>query len=78
MAAVLSFALKNKSYSTLFLAGAIVVGYSRIYLAQHFADDVLAGALIGVLSAIFCWIFFYKLFSTKHISKKKSISSGGR
>ena len=64
MAGVLSFALKNKRYSMFFVAGAIIVGYSRIYLAQHFLDDVLAGALIGMVSAIFCWIFFYKLFST--------------
>lgn len=76
MAAVLSFGLKNKRYSMFFLAGAVIVGYSRIYLAQHFTDDVLAGALIGFVSAIFCWIFFNKLFSTKLISKKKSINSG--
>lgn len=69
MAAVLSFALKNKKYAVFFLAGAVVVGYSRIYLAQHFLDDVLAGALIGFVSAIFCWIFFEKIF-------KRVLSSG--
>jgi len=78
MAAVLSFALKNKRYAMFYLAGAIIVGYSRIYLAQHFIDDVLAGALIGFISAIFCWLFFNKLFSTKLVSKKKLSSSGGR
>jgi membrane-associated phospholipid phosphatase len=62
MAAVLSFYLKNKNYSMLFLAIAILIGYSRIYLAQHFLDDVLSGALIGFVSAIFCWIFFDKIF----------------
>ena len=76
MACVLSFASKNKRYSTAYLAGAIIVGYSRIYLAQHFTDDVLAGALIGFIAAIFCWIFFYKLFSTKLGSKKKLSNSG--
>lgn len=63
MAAVLSFAVKNKMYSMLFLAEAILVGYSRIYLAQHFMDDVLAGTVIGLLSAIFCWIFLEKVFN---------------
>lgn len=62
LVAVLSFAAKNKNFSLLFLLLAIMVGYSRIYLAQHFMDDVLIGAIIGVLSAIVCWLFFYKLF----------------
>ena len=63
LAAVLSFAAKSKTYSILFLVAAILVGYSRIYLAQHFLTDVLAGAIIGVLSAIICWVFFEKLFT---------------
>ena len=63
LAAVLSFAAKNKTYSILFLVAAILVGYSRIYLAQHFLTDVLAGAIIGVLSAIICWVFFEKSFT---------------
>ena len=62
LAAVLSFAAKNKNYSILFLAAAILVGYSRVYLAQHFIDDVLAGAVIGLISAIICRIFFERLF----------------
>ncbi|MEO6289115.1 MAG: phosphatase PAP2 family protein [Ginsengibacter sp.] len=57
LAAVLSFAAKNNTYSILFLCGAILVGYSRIYLAQHFLNDVLAGAVIGVVSVIICQVF---------------------
>jgi membrane-associated phospholipid phosphatase len=30
---------------------AILTGYSRIYLGQHFPDDVLSGALLGLFSA---------------------------
>jgi membrane-associated phospholipid phosphatase len=62
LAAVCSFSIKNKKYSILFLSIAILVGYSRIYLAQHFLDDVFAGGLIGFLSAVFCWIFFEEIF----------------
>lgn len=65
LAAVLSFATVNKTYSILFLSLAILVGYSRIYLAQHFIDDVLAGAVIGLLSGIISWIFFERTF--KHL-----------
>jgi membrane-associated phospholipid phosphatase len=53
------------------LIAAILVGYSRIYLAQHFLDDVLAGAMIGVLSAIFCWMFFDKSFRRLLSYKRK-------
>lgn len=31
---------------------AAIVGYSRIYLSQHFLDDVIAGAVIGIIAAI--------------------------
>jgi membrane-associated phospholipid phosphatase len=34
----------------LFFSLAAVGSYSRIYLSQHFALDVLAGMLIGVFS----------------------------
>ncbi len=29
---------------------AILVGYSRVYLSQHFAEDILLGSIIGVFS----------------------------
>lgn len=62
LAAVLSFSVKNKSYSILFLLLAALVGYSRIYLGQHFMDDVLPGSFLGIISAIICWIYFEKIF----------------
>lgn len=62
LAAILSFAVKDEKYSILFLLIATLVGYSRIYLGQHFMDDVLAGSVIGVLSSIICWIYFEKGF----------------
>ena len=50
-------------------------GYSRIYLSQHFAMDVFAGILIGILITIICYAVFcrfegqkwynYRLFSKK-------------
>jgi membrane-associated phospholipid phosphatase len=62
LAAVLSFSVKNKKVSIIFLIMAALVGYSRIYLGQHFIHDVLAGSIIGLLCSIFCWIYFEKLF----------------
>jgi membrane-associated phospholipid phosphatase len=48
----------NKKISLLYLMAAILVGYSRIYLAQHFPVDVMGGATIGVLAAIGVFFFF--------------------
>ncbi len=72
LAAVLSFAVKDEKYSILFLLIATLVGYSRIYLGQHFMDDVLAGSVIGVLSSIICWIYFEKAFNKMLNRKKRS------
>jgi membrane-associated phospholipid phosphatase len=38
--------------------GAVLVGYSRMYLSQHFLVDVYFGSMIGMVSAmiIFLWI----------------------
>ena len=34
---------------------AIAVGFSRMYLIQHFFVDVYAGAVIGAFSSIVVW-----------------------
>ena len=70
LVAILCFSIKNKNYSVLFLILGALVGYSRIYLGQHFINDVSAGSVIGVLFAIFCWIYFEKWF--KRILKIES------
>lgn len=54
LATVLAVALNNRSWGIIFLITAILVGYSRIYLGQHFLIDVLCGSLIGVVSAVAC------------------------
>lgn len=34
-----------------FAALAVLIAYSRVYLSQHFTEDILAGAAIGVVTA---------------------------
>jgi membrane-associated phospholipid phosphatase len=52
LATILSLFTRNKKLSLLYLAAAVLVGYSRVYLGQHFLQDVLAGAIIGVAAAL--------------------------
>lgn len=47
--------VKNKIVQAVCLILAIGVAYSRVYLAQHFPADVIAGSLIGVVTA---WAFY--------------------
>ncbi len=48
----LAFIVKNNTLKLLFFFIALLVGYSRIYLSQHFLGDVYAGSLIGVVFTI--------------------------
>ena len=55
LATGLSLILRNPSWTLVLFMAAIIVGYSRIYLLQHFFVDVFAGALLGTLTAFLVW-----------------------
>jgi membrane-associated phospholipid phosphatase len=58
LATMLALFDKNKKLNVLYLLAAAAVGYSRIYLGQHFLGDVLVGSLVGVsLAVIVHWLF---------------------
>jgi len=61
LATILAVAIKNKKFSIPLLLFGTLVGYSRIYLGQHFLPDVAVGSLIGVFFSILCWILFNKM-----------------
>ena len=64
-----SLSSTNRSYNYLFQVGlfflAALGGYSRIYLSQHFARDVFAGILVGVIVTAVCYAVF-----SRHEDKK--------
>ncbi len=68
LAAVICLMLVNKNWSYLLLLMAAFIGYSRMYLAQHFFEDVLMGSLIGVFSA---FLVQYILNTTTWYHSKK-------
>ncbi|HEY0245177.1 MAG TPA: phosphatase PAP2 family protein [Mucilaginibacter sp.] len=54
-AIVILYLLKNKSWGLLLLLVAVCVGYSRMYLSQHFFEDVTIGSGLGVIVTVF-WL----------------------
>lgn len=53
----LAIALRNKSWGWLLFVVAVVAAYSRIYLAQHFLNDVYVGSIIGILCTLLMTAF---------------------
>jgi len=69
LATLLALFEKNKKWNTLYLLGAVAVGYSRIYLGQHFLGDVLVGSFIGVsLAVLVHWLFSKKFHSLRSLA----------
>jgi len=60
-AAVLALYTRRSWLQALLIAAAVLAGYSRIYLSQHFLADVMVGSLIGVAGAGLCEYWFRKV-----------------
>ena len=56
----LSFIVRNKYLKLALLLIAVIIGFSRVYVAAHFPVDVIAGSLIGVLAAYICFIWILR------------------
>ncbi len=54
-ALLITYLSKNKKWGILLIIIAVMVGYSRMYLSEHFFEDVTAGSALGVFLTIF-WI----------------------
>lgn len=53
----LAYFIRNKYWDLLLLLLAILIGYSRMYLSEHFFEDVTAGSVIGVFVTLF-WLYW--------------------
>jgi membrane-associated phospholipid phosphatase len=49
---ILAMIVKKQYLKVLFTLTAILAGFSRVYLSQHFLEDIFLGALIGVAIAL--------------------------
>lgn len=52
----------NKAVGFTALAAALITGFSRLYNYVHFPSDVLAGMVLGIISALIA-IYIFKKFS---------------
>lgn len=58
---IVAFVIKNRYLQTLFVMMAILAGFSRVYLSQHFMIDVFFGAIIGTGIAVLSCVFIDNL-----------------
>ena len=58
---ILAMVVKKQYLKIVFTATAILAGFSRVYLSQHFLEDIFLGALIGVAIALLSCTFVDKL-----------------
>ena len=56
----LALVLQKKWGAFVFFIIALLVGFSRVYLSQHFLEDIYMGSLVGVLMTLICFPLFYR------------------
>lgn len=54
----LAFVSVKKTHGYMFFLFAFTVAFSRMYLAQHFLEDVVVGSLLGVLFSMLSYYIF--------------------
>lgn len=62
----MALAIPNKKLGVLFLALAVIAAFTRVYLLQHFFEDVFVGSVIAVT----CTTLLFTLFETKRATQK--------
>jgi membrane-associated phospholipid phosphatase len=75
MALIMAYIINRKAWSVILPLLALLAGYSRVYLAQHFPTDIFAGMCIGIFSAILSLLIYRKLIRSlneKDPSKTKT------
>jgi membrane-associated phospholipid phosphatase len=65
MALLLSSIMRRRIWAILLPLLAFTVGYSRVYLSQHFVTDVCAGMTIGIITA-FLSLLIYKKYMERN------------
>lgn len=72
LACCIAFKYEKKISQILLLISALIVAFTRVYLGQHFPDDIMAGAIIGDLTAL---TVFYIAISQNWLKNDKPFIS---
>ena len=48
----------KKTMKALFLYMAVLVAFSRVYLSQHFIEDIITGSLLGTFTVMLMYLWF--------------------
>jgi membrane-associated phospholipid phosphatase len=54
-----AFISRDNKLRALLAVLAILFALTRVYLSQHFLEDVLVGSLIGTLTAVFIGLYMF-------------------
>lgn len=69
----LSILAKNNYLKLLMIVAAVAIAYSRIYLSQHFLQDIIGGSFVGVGTGLIFYYFIYEkkiLFASEKFEKR--------
>ncbi len=71
---LIAYFIGNKLWGSVLFVVALVIGFTRIYLLQHFFLDVYVGSVLGVMSTlIIIWLLDHVLFLEKRTLFSKPI-----
>ena len=69
------FSVKVPRMKWIFIAVAVTMAYSRVYVGVHYPSDLIAGAVLGILCAVFV-LFMEKWVSTLWRERKRKALEG--
>ena len=77
LALLMAYIVKGNFWVYFFPVVAFFVGYSRVYLAQHFVTDVFAGMIIGIISS-YLSLLVYEKYRKRKRKKEEAEMNGVR
>lgn len=59
-------------------AWAAIIGYSQVYVGKHYPFDIIAGAVLGVITAIIMYLLFVYFIRQSINYKNQKTGNGGK